>query len=440
MVERLLYNILFPVFLVLSSPWYLNRLIKRGNWKRGFWERFGFYPKTTIESLRGKNVIWIHAVSVGEVNIALQLLKQLQRVLPGMTFVLSTTTTTGREVLHRNATAQMVAIYYPIDLLFSVKRALRTINPMAIIIMEAEIWPNLIWQATDRKIPIFLANARLSERSYKRYRFLRRFFCKVFDCFTLVFAQNQADVSRLCSLGIRPEKIYVVGSLKFDTVQLDAPVPVELSTIMEHLTSNRLVLLGGSTHPGEERILAEIYLSLRKSFPDLFLILVPRHFERAPQVAAELKSLDIKYVLRSTLNPKAMPVQPNLDCLLVDTTGELRHLYKFATVVFVGKTLTSHGGQNPIEPAAVGKPIVFGPNMENFEQIAHAFLTAGAAIQVRNKTELEFAIRMLLNDPNKRAEIGSAARNVVSTNQGATFKTAQAIAAILTRQLSIQHN
>lgn len=434
MLLRALYNVVFVLLFVLSAPWYLRRMIRRGNWKAGFWQRFGCYSKAVRARLAsdGKPVIWFHAVSVGEVNSCLRLMASLRPLLRDWAFVISTTTTTGMELIRRRAEPEITAVYYPVDLPWSVNAALTAINPRAIVIIEAEVWPNMIWAASRRGVRLFLANARLSERSYRGYRALAWLFRPVFQSFSVVFAQLESDVPRLEALGVPRERIHVVGNFKFDAVELDPVVPAELAAAIGQLglPETARVILGGSTHAGEETVLARIYLDLKSRVSDLILFLVPRHFERAAAVAAELERLGLRVVRRSLLGGGNVAPE-HVDCLLVDTTGELKYLYKYATVVFVGKSLTAHGGQNPIEPAAAGKPVVFGPYMENFESIARAFVEAGAAVQVRNQAELAHVIEQMVLDPERRRRMGEAARSVVVRYRGATDRAAVLLAELL---------
>lgn len=434
MLIRALYNVVFVLLFVLSSPWYLRRMIRRGNWKVGFWQRFGCYSKAVRArlALEGKPVIWFHAVSVGEVNSCLRLMAALRPLLRDWAFVISTTTTTGMEVIRRRAEPEITAVYYPVDLPWSVNAALAAIKPRAIVIIEAEVWPNMIWAASRRGVRLILANARLSERSYRGYRALPWLFKPVFRSFCAVFAQAESDVPRLKTLGVPEERIHVVGNFKFDAVELDPVVPAELAGAIRGLglPETVRVIFGGSTHAGEEAVLARIYLALKSRIPDLVLFLVPRHFERAETVAAELAGLGLRVVRRSALT-RANTAPAQIDCLLVDTTGELKYLYRYATVVFVGKSLTAHGGQNPIEPAAAGKPVVFGPYMENFESIARALVEAGAAVQVRDQAELAQVIEQMILDPDRCRRMGEAARGVVVRHRGATDRAAALLAELL---------
>jgi 3-deoxy-D-manno-octulosonic-acid transferase len=331
--------------------------------------------------------------------------------------------------LHRKLPSHIEKIYYPIDRKKSVQRAVSLINPEAVVLVEAEIWPNFIWRLRDRRIPLFLVNARLSERSYRGYRRLGFLFRPLFASFAGVGAQNEADAARLVELGCRPEAIRVVGSLKFDAARLEERRDLDAAALLAQLgvPENARVLLGGSTHAGEEAILASAFLRLRQQIPDLFLVVVPRHQERGRQVGEELARQGLRFVYGSEITASTRHPFGSIDALVVNTTGELRFFYECATVVFVGKSLTAEGGQNPIEPGALGKAMVFGPNMQNFAPIAASFVQKGAAIQVPDAAALERELGLLLEDPARRREMGRLAREVVRANQGAIERTVDMI-------------
>ncbi len=425
---RLIYNLLFDLGFLFSAPFYLLKMHRRGDWAGGFWERFGHYPAKLKQALTNRRTIWVHAVSVGEAAICGRLIETLSTRLPNHKFVVSTTTSTGMAELRRRLPAEVSKIYYPIDRRKHVQRALGMVNPEAMVFVEAEIWPNMIWGLQRRSIPYLLVNARISDRSYRGYRWAGRLFEPFFRGFAGIGAQNQADAERLQNLGARPEKIQVVGSLKFEGgsaahARLDARALLDQIGIPDHAP----VLVAGSTHSGEETLLASVASRLRERFPDLFLILVPRHHERGGEVGKELGRLKVPFVYRSEITPKTRKAPGSVHCLLVNTTGELRHFYEVADLVFVGKSLTAHGGQNPIEPATLGKPVLFGPNMQNFAQIVPQFLEKGGALQVADEADLERAIGELLLEPARRQLMGQRAAEVVQSNQGGLEKTVQMI-------------
>ena len=426
---RTFYNILFTIFFVLSSPYYFVRMRRRGNWRKGFSERFGKYNTKLKQSLTNRHVIWIHAVSVGEVNLCTQLIRALEPRMPNLKIVVSTTTTTGMAELHRKLPTHISKIYYPIDRRAYVSRALNTIRPEAIVLVEAEIWPNFLWLAHQHGWPVFLVNARLSDRSYRGYRRFSILFKPLFALFAGVGAQNEADAAKLRALGCRPEAIHIVGNLKFDAAKLDEHRLLNVPALFRQLAvpPGARVLVGGSTHPGEEAILAEQFCRLRARFPDLFLVLVPRHFERSQEVGRELRARGIKFVFRSEIMSHSEFQPGEIDCLLVNTTGELKYFYEHATVIFIGKSLTAQGGQNPIEPGALGKAMVFGPNMQNFEEVVRRFLAQNGAVQARDAAELEKVLGELLADERRCEDLGRNALKVVHQNLGAIDRTVDMI-------------
>jgi len=426
---RALYNILFTICFVLASPYYFMRLWRRGNWRPGFRERFGHYTAGLKQALTNRHVMWIHAVSVGEVNLCTQLIRALEPRVPNLKIVVSTTTTTGMGELRRHLPTHISKIYYPIDRRKCVSRAFAVINPKAIVLIEAEIWPNFIWHAQKLGIPLFLANARLSDRSYRGYKRWGFLFRPLFASFAGVGAQNETDAARLREVGCRPEVIRIVGNLKFDAAKLNERHTLDVPGLLRQLgvPDDAPILLGGSTHDGEEVILAEVARRLRPQFPKLFLVLVPRHFERAGEVGRQLRERGVKFVRRNEIFANTQFQEGGVDCLLVNTTGELRFFYRHATVVFIGKSLTAIGGQNPIEPGALGRAMVFGPNMQNFADITHHFLKKSAAIQVNSPEALEKTIAELLADQARRAELGRNALEVVAENLGAIDRTVEMI-------------
>ena len=426
---RVAYNILFVLFFWLGEVWHFVKMWRRGNWRVGYGQRFALYGPEVKARLGQRPVLWLHAVSVGEVGVCLQLLRALEPSLPAFQFVVSTTTSTGMGELRRRLPPQVLAIYYPSDLSGVVCRALATLRPKAIILIEAELWPNFLWQAQDRDIPLFLVNARLSDRSFKGYTRFAPLFRPIFAKFRAVGCQQQSDAERLLALGFHAQAVRAVGNMKFDAAQPDARPGLDVPGLLRQIgvNTNAKLLVAGSTHAGEEAILAEMLPRLRKRFPDLFLILVPRHFERAKEVGQALAARGIPFVCRSEL-PGENPIAPSqLECLLVNSTGELKFFYEQATLVFVGKSLTAKGGQNPIEPAALGKAMVFGPNMQNFKAVVAAFLAEQAAIQVPDAAGLEQAIAELLGNDQRRAELGARALQVVRRNLGATARTVELI-------------
>jgi 3-deoxy-D-manno-octulosonic-acid transferase len=423
------YNILFVLFFWLSAPYYFWKMWRRGNWKEGFGQRFGRYTPEFKAALGRRPVIWFHAVSVGEVGVCWQLIRAMESQLSNYQILVSTTTSTGMAELRRLLPPHILRIYYPADFSGTVRRALQTFRPRAIILVEAELWPNFLCQTLDAQCPLFLVNARLSKTSLRNYGFFGFFFRPIFGRFCGVGCQQPDDLPRLASLGFRSDAVRLTGNLKFDAAQPGPRATLDVPALLRQIGVNEqaTLLVAGSTHAGEEAILARVLLRLRPRFSNLFLVLVPRHFERTKEVMRDLESCGIKFICRTEI-PPVQPIAPGaLDCLLVNSTGELKFFYEQASVVFVGKSLTALGGQNPIEPAALGKAVVFGPNMQNFAAATRAFLENRAVVQVLDEAGLETALAELLANEHRRAELGARARQVVQQNLGATERTVRLI-------------
>lgn len=428
---RTLYNILFLIGFALSSPYYFWRMWRRGNWRLGFNERFANYDNKLKQALTNRQTLWLHAVSVGEVGLCSPLIKALEPRLPNAKIVVSTTTTTGMGELKKRLPNHVSKIYYPIDRRSYVARAQAVVHPLAIVLVEAEIWPNFIWRAKSQRIPLFLVNARISDRSYRGYKRFGFLFRPLFAAFDGVGAQTEADAKRLREIGCRPEVVRVVGSMKFDAALAPNQRTLNVSALLQQAGAKpgAPVLVCGSTHDGEEALLGEIFLRLRRQIPDLFLVIVPRHFERTREVERDLQAKGVKYVLRMNLPADTAEAAPSApaDCLVVNTTGELKFFYEHATVVFVGKSLTAEGGQNPIEPCALGKATVFGPNMQNFADVVSQFRAQDAVMQVADAKELEIVLTLLLKNPARREQIGRNGLAVVRQNLGAIERTTEMI-------------
>lgn len=404
---------------------------RRGNWQAGFGERIARYGSKFKQAITNRDIIWLHAVSVGEVNICTQLIKALEPRAPNLKIVVSTTTSTGMAELQKKLPSHISKIYYPLDARRFVRRAFRLISPDAIVLVEAEIWPNFLWRARDLGTPVFLVNARLSEKSHRGYRRMAFLFRPIFKSFKGVGCQNEADARRLEAVGFRKESIHVVGNMKFDAAKLNERRLLDVPALLTQLgvPPDAPLLVAGSTHHGEEKILGEVFLRLRQRIHGLFLVVVPRHHERGREAGRELQAAGVKFAYRNEITPKTQRVAGEVEALLVNTTGELRYFYEQASAVFVGKSLAAEGGQNPIEPGALAKPMVFGPNMQNFEAISQQLVQRGGALQVRDAAALEVALEQILSNPSRAEELGRNALAVVKENLGAIDRTVDMILA-----------
>ena len=343
---RFFYNLFYPFGLLFFLPGQITKLVRRGNYRYKFGQRFGFYDAEVRARLAVHRYTWIHAVSVGEVAIALKLSSKLRELDPDFFCVLTTTTTTGFQVANSEASERMEVVYSPLDFWPVMRRAFAVIRPVRIVLVEAEVWPNLAAEARNRRIPLALVNARLSKRSEARFRRFRFLIAPTFRCLDAICVQEPDDVERWVALGVSRERIHPVGSIKYDPaeVRLNPDLPLEILRSFG-IDRDSPILFGGSTHPGEEEILGEIFQRLRADFPAFTLIVAPRHVERAGEIRGRLERLGLNVRLRSEAG--ATQGSPP-DCLLLDTTGELQHWYAVATIVFVGKSLTARGGQNPV--------------------------------------------------------------------------------------------
>jgi 3-deoxy-D-manno-octulosonic-acid transferase len=420
---RLIYNLLWPIGLIFFLPGYLVKMFRRGNYREKFGQRFALYDRQLVARLYWKKPIWLHAVSVGEVTIALKLARELRALEPDLNCVLTTTTTTGFAFANRNAPDWIDVIYSPLDFWPIMRRAFASIRPRKIVLVEAEIWPNMVAEAHARRIPIALVNARLSPRSEKRFRTFRSFVRPTFRLLDQICVQNPEDIAKWKALGLDEAKITQVGSIKYDPENVRIDPKLARRVLVELGVENRTVIFGGSTHAGEEKILGEVFRALKRDFVDLLLILAPRHTERTSEIKRELDGTGFHIALRS--QPPA--VDPFLDCLLIDSTGELRDWYGAATLVFIGKSLLARGGQNPAEAILAGKPVLFGPHMENFRALADALVAQGGATRVNSPTELRRAMAYLLAHPDEREKMVANARQALETHRGATARTAKLI-------------
>jgi len=428
-----IYNVLFAVAYAVMLPQFVLRMKRRGGYRKRMGDRFGRYPEEVVSRLsRGGDFVWIHAVSVGEVYVAGQVMRSLREREPGIRFAFSTTSSTGWKEAEKQVGQEDVLLYNPLDFPLCVKRALDAVRPRALILTESEIWPNLVRACHRRGVPLFLVNARVSDRSAPGYRRLRFWFGPVLRMFTAILAQSEADKRRLTEAGADPGRVEVTGSFKFDVANRD---PGKEKAVGEFLASHdcgrdRVVLLGGSTWPGEDAVLIGIYKRLCPKYPALRLVIVPRHFEKADAVQAEIEKSGLACVRKSRGGP---PCPPSAAPAVVvgDTTGELMGFYGNAQIVFVGKSLCEHGAQNMIEPCLCGAATLVGPNTENFRPVMSDLLEAGALIQVPDEAALEREIGRLVADEAARRALGERGVAAVVRRKGVVGRCA----AVLVKQV-----
>ncbi len=422
-VIRFIYNLLWPIGLLVFLPGYLVKMFRRGGYREKFGQRLGFYDVDVRQRLAQRRSTWLHAVSVGEVGVALKLARQMRVLQPDLSCVLTTTTTTGFSFANRSAPPGIEVMYNPLDFWPVTRRAFAVIRPARVVLIEAEIWPNLVAEAHVREVPIALANARLSPRSERRFRRFRFFVEPTFRLLDLVCVPEPADADRWTALGVNRARIHRTGSIKYDPENADVDLTSAEDVLRQLKIGNRPIIFGGSTHPGEEEILGKAFRELQREFPNLLLVVAPRHAERAREVRGALEQIGLGVVLRS----QSTIVDAPIDCLLLDSTGEVPNWYAVATVAFVGKSLTTHGGQNPVEPIVAGVPVIFGPNMENFAALAKALVSKNGAIQVHDAGTLEGAVAKLFRDSEARRRLVENAQQVLREHRGATARTAKLV-------------
>jgi len=424
----LVYNLFFPLVFLALLPGFLRRMLRRGGFRENFGQRIGRYRAEIRARFSPGRWWWIHSISVGETLVALKLARELRRRDPGLRIVVTVTTSTGFALALEARADWLEVLYNPIDARGIVAAALDLIRPERLILIEGEVWPNLLAECHARRIPVALVNARLSPRSERRFLKVRYWVAPIFELVEQVCVPETTDLRRWQQLGVRPERLHVTGSIKFDAVNETVPArTAEFRALLDALgvRADAPILVAGSTWAPEEKILADTFVALRREFRALFLIIVPRHVERAADILNELDRMGLRIDRRSVL---PLPASAPCDGLLVDTTGELRDWYALATVVFVGKSLpgiAEVGGQNPAEPAALGKPIVFGPHMENFAALVDLLRLHQAAVSIPDAATLTAAIRDLLQNPAKRAALGEQALAALTAHRGATNRTAE---------------
>jgi 3-deoxy-D-manno-octulosonic-acid transferase len=419
----IVYNLLFPIVFLFMLPKFLSRMLKRGGYFQHFEQRIGHFGHNTKTQLREHKRVWVHAVSVGEIYVALRFMKAYREMHPGTFFALSTTTSTGHRIAHEQLDARDVLFYFPVDLPVVIKKVLRIINPVRLILVEGEFWPNLIRLADLQGIPISLINGRMSERSYKGYRKLKSLTADVLRRIKPICVQSKLDAERMIGIGAPRENVHIMGTVKYDVAERDSAGEKATRELMQRIgvTEDSIVLLGGSTWAGEEAVLCELYKKYKSQNEKLFLVIVPRHVERAEEVIQTLNNQGVTFVRRSQVDESLSRERP--DVLFVDTTGELRNFYSVADIIFMGKSLMEHGGQNPIEPAMYGKAVVVGPNMQNFSAVMEEFLKNEAIKQVDGIETLSATVDTLLLDPTARESLGKRAAGVVDANRGVIQKT-----------------
>ncbi len=414
-------NVLYLLLLLASLPWILWSAWRKGKYREGYAEKFlGRVPERTSDA----PCVWLHAVSVGEVNLLGPLLQAIARHRPDAECVLSTTTRTGMN-LARKKYPEHTVFYCPLDFTWATAEAIRRVRPDVLVLAELELWPNLVAAAQRRAARVAVVNGRLSEASFRGYRRIRALLRRLLECIDLVAVQDETYAERFLALGARPAAVRVTGSMKYDDAQTDRGNPTTRRLVeLAGIASDDVVFLAGSTQEGEEQAALETFRELAGEFPRLRLVLVPRHPERFDGVGRVLDGSGVAWVRRSRLSEGATDASaPAARVLLVDTVGELGAWWGTAHIAFVGGSLGSRGGQNMIEPAAYGAAVCFGPNTRNFRDIVTALLARNAAVEVTDPAELTAFVHRCLDEPGWAAELGRRAQQHVREQLGATGRT-----------------
>lgn len=422
----ILYNLALLLGLVVLAPIWVGYLLAVPKARAGFAEKLGRLPAPLVQRLAqrpaGRKRLWLHAVSVGEFNAIKSLIPELEE---SFDVVISTTTRTGHDLAQRTF-PHLPILYFPYDLRPVIHAVLGRVQPDLVVITETELWPNFIDITTrHRHCPLILINGRLSRHSHQGYQWIRPLIRTSLRQMTHLFIQSQADADRLQQLGkLEPERFTVVGNLKFDLIPTIDPTQQGILAHLLNIQPHDTVLTCASTHTGEDQELLETYLQLKKDFPELKLILAPRHPERAGEIRAILTAMAQPFSLRSQLhaeNPNQQPI------VVLDSIGELLTVYSFSTIAVMGGSFIERGGQNPLEPLSQRVPVIFGPHMDNFAQITQMILEAQAGYQVADRPQLINAVTELLTQPEIYDTIAENGQQLIENNRGAKTLINQAI-------------
>jgi 3-deoxy-D-manno-octulosonic-acid transferase len=422
------YTLAIVLLAAVLSPWFLYQAVRYRKYIGSVRQRMGLLPVSF--NLDGEPSIWIHAVSVGEALSARAIIPDLRDRYPGLRIYLSTTTLTGQQIA-RTLHGVDAVFFFPFDLPPFVNRTLRLVRPRLFLMMETEIWPNLLRACRRAGVKTMLVNGRISERSFPRYRAARGFFRRVLEDVDVFCMQGEESARRIVEIGADQARVTVTGSLKFESLESPgAAAGRGAGRVLRYfrVPPDRPVFVAASTLKGEERPVLAAFAEVRRTHPTALLIIAPRKPERFGEAETLARGEGLRVLRRSQL---AVDAEPRAEVVVLDSIGELAHLFQVATVVFVGGSLVDHGGHNILEPAVHGKPIVFGPYMQNFAEIAATFLRAQAAIQVAGPAGLTETVVRLTGDSVERARLGAAARALVEANRGARVKTLAAIERLL---------
>jgi 3-deoxy-D-manno-octulosonic-acid transferase len=424
-VIMVMYSSLLLAVLVVGAPYWLVRMATSGRYRAGLRERLGLVSKGLHATATGRSVVWVHAVSVGEVMAATQLIRELKERLPGWLVAVSTTTDTGQR-LAKERLPDSPVFYLPLDLKFSVRRYLRLLQPKMLVLMESELWPRLIAECTKDGMPIVVVNARISDRSFPRYMRLRRLWRPFLEMISLFLAQSTETADRLIKIGAPETRVRVTGNLKYD---VRARTDTEMTRLIASMLSGTRLVVAGSTLAGEEETLLAAWAAIRQAIPDASLLIAPRHRDRFEEVSQLIRRSGSPFFRCSQLTQNTEPILGGT-ILLLDTIGDLASVYRLASVAFIGGSLVPKGGHNPLEPAQFGVPVLTGPSFENFREIVKTMQEA-EAIRIVARERLAETLIGMLRDKDGSQALGERGQAVFEAQAGATARTAQAVVSLL---------
>ena len=425
------YNVIQILGLIVFAPLLFVKIILTPKYRGRILKRLGIgLEKNANRNPWSRPRIWIHALSLGEVSSSKALVRELRKDFPQATIFFSAATGTGekfaRAVLEKDVD---LFVPFPIDIFWSVRRVMRWVEPDVFVLVETDFWPNFLALLKQRNIPALLVNGRISEKSFTRYRRLRWIFLPLFASFRFISMQTEADAGKMVSLGVEADRVFSLGNLKYDSA---VPGPVgrheKIDWSNAGVPSERTILVAGSTHPGEEEIIFEVYKRLVRDFPDLFLAIAPRKVERSSEIVKCAESSGLSAFLRTR------PVPKPCDVMVLDTLGELNAFYEICDIAFVGGSLVQEGGHNPLEPAVFGKPVVFGTSMDDFSEVSQGLLRAGGGAVVGGAEQLYDLLRDWLLDKSLRHSLGGKAQAFVQQHQGGAVRHVELVRRILQKE------
>lgn len=422
----LLYNLLIHLGTILLLPFLIFKLLTTKKYRRGVKERLGNIPFSIRQKLKEKRPIWLHAVSVGEVNASLPLIKVIKERYPALDIVVSTVTETGNNTAKDKIKETDNIIFFPFDHPWIIKRVIEDLNPRLFITIETEIWPNFLRFLYTKNIPSVILNGRISNRSFKKYKIVGFFIKRVLSYLSFFGMQTEKDAERIVMLGAKKEKVKVLGNMKFDqALMLISNEDKENKSGSLDLLKNEKIMIAGSTHPGEEKKILDVFRNIKTEIPSLVLIIAPRHLERVGEIESLIKRDGFQPIRKTSLTNKlhkAFTDKNNI--LILDTLGELSKFYSISTLIFVGGSLVPKiGGHNILEPIIYKRPVFFGPYMDNFLEIARVIKEIGGGIQINSETEFISKAKELLKNKERFKELGERAYKAIEENQGSVLKS-----------------